>query len=184
MNSAKARGDVVLTILGLICSCAPVQRHETIQQPVGFRLSADIGSPLFHVERTSDLPNAFGNADLFGGKVDAGYVELLFAGTAPSGEIRFRVVDMNTRSNETTMSRYGGTQVHATTSTYGNTSYTDATIREPQGATHALPPNTTEFLFDPRSGPLVIRGIEVTILGVWPYRCDYVLRDLRRPPPR
>lgn len=185
MNTWKREASVVgLAILAAICSCAPVQHHETLRQPFGLRLSADIGSPIFHVERTKDLPNAFGNADLYGGKVDEGYVVLLFAGLAPSGEVRFHIVEMNTRSNETTMSRYGGTQVHATTNTYGNTSYTDATIREPQGRTQVLPPNTTEFLFDPRSGPLTIRGIEVTIVGVWPYRCDYVLRDLRRTPPR
>ena len=115
MNPICRCGRLVLALVSATCGCAPVQRHETIQQPVGVRLSAEIGSPLFHIDRTSDLPNAFGNADLFGGKVDAGTVDLIFAGMAPSGEMRFRLVEMNTRSSETTMSRYGRTQVHATT---------------------------------------------------------------------
>lgn len=172
------------TLLVLVCAlwgCASVRTYEALRQPIGVRLSAEIGAPLFHMDRNSDLPNAFGHADLFGGKVDGGYVELVFAGVAPTGGILLRVTDLATRSNETTMSRYGATQAHATTTTYGNVSTTDVTMREPpSGSTVPLPPNTTEFLYDPQTGPLMIRGIEVTILGLSSYRCDYALRDLRQ----
>ncbi len=176
-----------LTLFALLfAGCAPIQRYEALRQPVGVRLVADIGSPLFRIERSSDLPNAFGNADVFGGKVSGGYTELVFAGMQPTGEIRFRLTDIATRSNETAMTRYGSkdTRAHATTTTYGNTSETDITFHEPQqGSTVELPPNTVEFLFDPRSGPLLLRGIEVSVLGVTPYNCTYALRDFRQPPP-
>ena len=172
------------TLLVLVCAlggCASVQTYESLRQPAGVRLSADIGSPLLHMDRSSDLPNAFGKADVFGGKVDGGYVELVFAGVAQTGGILLRVTDLATRSSETTMSRYGTTQVQATTTTYGGVGTSDVTVRQPpQGSTMPLPPNTTEFLYDPRTGPLVIRRIEITILGLSPYRCDYALRDLRQ----
>ncbi|HJX54538.1 MAG TPA: hypothetical protein VJ801_17360 [Polyangia bacterium] len=173
--------NMLLVLVCALWGCASVRTYESLRQPIGVRLSAEIGAPLFHMDRSSDLPNAFGKADLFGGKVDGGYVELVFAGVAQTGGIIFRVTDLGTRSSETTMSRYGATQAQATTTTYGNVSTTDVTVREPpRGSTVPLPPNTTEFLYDTRSEPLVIRGIEVTILGLSPYRCDYALRDLRQ----
>jgi len=174
-----------LLLLGLgflvaTSACATAQNHSTLQQPTGTRLSATVGGSVFRIERTKDLPNAFGKADLFGGKVDAGYFELRFTGVEEDGRVRFRVTDLSTRSDETTMSRYGTTSARATSTTNGNVTTTDVTVNEPpRGSTTTLPPNTTEFLYDPRSGPLVLEGVEVTIVGLAPYRCDYSLRDQR-----
>jgi hypothetical protein len=165
-----------LVLFSASYACAPVQHHETIQQPLGVRLSADKGSSLFHIDRTSYLPTTFEETDLFDEKVDGGTIDLIFAGMAPSGEIRFQLVEIFTRSNRTMMRQQS--RAHAMT----DTSYPETTSSElSHESTFGLPPKTTEFLFDPKSGPLVIRGMEVVILGSWPDRCDYTLRDLRPP---
>jgi hypothetical protein len=180
---AKMIRNTVLVLSCALWGCASIQMYQSLRQPAGVGLSAEIGSPLFHIDRSSDLPNVFGKADLFGGKVDRGYVELVFAGVSQDGRVVFRITDLGTRSNETTMSRYGTTRAYATTTTYGGVSTSEITVSQPpQGSTVPLPQNTTEFLYDPGAGPLVIRGIEITILGLSPFRCKYVLRDLRQRP--
>jgi len=68
----KARLSVVkLTLLGFILSgCAPPKDYEVISQPKHVALTVYIDGEIVSIEKNSDLPNAFGGADIFGGKVD------------------------------------------------------------------------------------------------------------------
>jgi hypothetical protein len=160
--------------------CASIQHYDKLEQPAGKALQAEIGTPLFRISRSSDLPKAFGKADLWGGKVDEGYVEIVFAGITAGGAIVLHVTDVRTRSTETTMSRYGTGSARSTSTTYGNTTTTQTVYVPPrEGSTTILPPNTTEFVYDPRTGPLVIRGIEITVTSVAAYQLGYLLRDVR-----
>lgn len=174
----------VLTLTALAaCGCASVRTYQSLKQPIGVPLSAEIGASLFHIDRSRDLPNVFGKADLWGGKVSDGYVDVVFAGVAENGALRLHLTDAGTMSDENTMSRYGTTQVRATTTTAGNVSVTDVSIAQaPHGSTTLLPPNTIELLYEPRTGPLVLRGIEITVLQASATRCQFRLRDVRTPP--
>jgi hypothetical protein len=176
---------VILTLAaGMSLGCAPIRSYEVVQQPVATTLHAGIGGKLFRLERTSDLPTASGGADIFGGKVDRGFVELRFVGLADDGRVILRLTDVETRSNETTMSRYGvghATATRTTTAT-GYGSWTTASgeyIPPPKGQTVVLPPNTVEFWYDTTTGPLVIEGMEGTFQGVSPQVVTYRLQDLR-----
>lgn len=149
-------------------------------------LHAGIGGKIFRIERTSDLPNAVGGADIFGGKVDRGFVELRFAGLADDGRVILRLTDLETRSNETTMSRYGVGHATATGTTTATpyrswTTVSGVYVPPPRGQTVILPPNTVEFWYDTTAGPLVIEGIEVTFLAVSSQGVTYRLQDLRPP---
>ena len=96
---------LVITLAG--CG-ATIQTYERLSQDTGRELSTHVGGQVLRVQRTSDLPNAFGKADVFGGKVNRGYTELRYQGLAPDGRLIFRVTEVETESTETTMSRYGG----------------------------------------------------------------------------
>lgn len=127
---------------------------EKLGQKVGVALEAYIGGQVFKITRTSPLPNAFGKADIFGRTVDRGSVELRYQGQAPDGKLVFRLVDIDTRSNETTMNR---SQLSVTTGQVNANSFAGATrargtaytIRGQDGHNEMLPPNTTEFAIDP-----------------------------------
>jgi hypothetical protein len=166
----------------LIAGCGTIQTYERLVQPTESELNTYIGGPVFRIERSSDLPNVVGKADIWGGKVDRGFVELRYQGVAPDGKLLFRVTDIETRSNETTMSRYGLRQstVNATTTvsptgTSANTFGTVTTVA-PQGQTQLLGPNTTEFAFDVvKSKVLTIAGVTVRIVGFDAQSLRYVL---------
>ena len=157
--------------------CAPLTMKSQLQQQENVALSASIGSEMLRVTRSSPLPNAFGRADLFGGTVDRGFVSLRFQGYHTDGSLVFRVVDIETRSNETTMSRYGGSHTNITAQRYGNTVYATAqTYSAPRGSTTLLSPNTTEFRL-PAEFPqeFEIHDVTIKLLGSGPTSVRYKL---------
>ena len=92
-----------------LAGCSSIKTYENLSQDTGIELSTHVGGKVLKVQRTSDLPNAFGAADIYGGKVNQGYTELNYQGLASDGRLVFRVLEVDTQSTETTMSRYGAT---------------------------------------------------------------------------
>ena len=144
---------------------------EKLAQKVGVPLDAYIGGQVFKITRASPLPNLFGKADLFGRTVDRGSVELRYQGQTTDGKLVFRLVDIDTRSNETTMNRtpVSVTSGQATANTIGDRTTARGsayTIRGQEGRNEMLPPNTTEFAVDPekkrelRFGTVTVNVVE------------------------
>lgn len=132
-----------------------LQVSEKLIQPVGASLETHIGGQVFKVIRTSPLPNAFGKADIFGRTIDRGSLELRYQGLALDGKVVLRLVEVDVRSNETTMNRnpVGVTSGSASTSlnpggTSSTTRGTAVTIAGQAGRNEMLPPNATEFSVD------------------------------------
>ncbi len=179
-------------LMALIAGCASIQRYETLDRDPGTVLSASINEAVYKIDRESDLPNWYGRADIFGGKVDEGSVELRFMGLNEDGLIIFRLTDTEIESNETTMSRYrvsstttenttsqGTATVTGNTISGSGTSSTVTTTRERPDATIVrLPPNTVEFLFNPDTGQLPLGRVVVDVLAVAPYSITYRLELL------
>lgn len=158
---------VVLTLVLALAGCgATIQTYERLSQDTGRELSTHVGGQVLRVQRTQDLPNAFGKADVFGGKVNRGYTELRYQGLAADGRLVFRVTEVETESTETTMSRYGGSTSTLNAQRVGNSVYgTVTTYDAPRGSTERLPPNTTEFALDPKkTKEFTIGGIKVMVL--------------------
>ena len=179
-------------LMVLIAGCASIQTYETLDRDPGTVHSVSINAAVYKIERESDLPNWFGRADIFGGKVDEGLTELRYMGLNEDGLIIFRLTDTEIESNETTMSRYGASSTTtATTTSQGEATVTGNTIsgsgtsstvtttrKRPDGTTVLLPPNTVEFLFDPETGQLPLGKVVVEILAVTPYSITYSLEVL------
>ena len=68
------------------CAGTPVQHYEKLSHGFEQVHSTYIGGAVFRIHRSSDLPNAFNEADVFGGKVERGFTELRFAGLSPDGK--------------------------------------------------------------------------------------------------
>ena len=182
----------LLTILGIfLASCAQIESYEEINVQVGKLTRISIGEELFRIRKSRDLPNVFGRADVYGGKIDEGFSELRFLGLNESGEIVFRYTDIDIESNETVFTRYGGRRANVHTmstgnatlvgnSVYGNSSSTTTvTMSEPPKPTITqLPPGAVEFAFDPEEGVLEIADYSVEILEVQAYGLVFRLTPL------
>ncbi len=96
-------------IVILLTACAnvrhPIQDYRLFDQPLSTPVTASVGSILVRMNRQSDLPNVYGGKDIYGGKVDRGYVEVKLVGVAGK-EITLSVSDVTRQSSETTMDRY------------------------------------------------------------------------------
>lgn len=159
---------IALTLALALAGCgATIQTYDRLSQDTGRELSTHVGGQVLRVQRTQDLPNAFGKADVFGGKVNRGYTELRYQGITSDGRLVFRVTEVETESTETTMSRYGGSTSTLNAQRVGNNVYgTVTTYDAPRGSTERLPPNTTEFALDPKkTKELTIGGIKVLVIN-------------------
>ena len=67
---------ITLTISVLInvvlSGCGTIRSHRHLEQPLGTSLTTGIGGTIFRLNKTGDLPNAFGGRDIWGGKIDKG----------------------------------------------------------------------------------------------------------------
>ena len=181
---------IILTFL--VWGCSQIQRYENVSKPLDVQQTTVLGSELYRINKTRDLPNAFGKADLWGGKVNEGYSELRFMGLTQDGKIIFRLTDIDIESNESVFTRYGSSHstlnsnTAANTAAYGNTAYgsaqTNTTIyyhEKPKATITNLPANSIEFIFDPSEKTLQLDGVTIEIYEVKAYSISYVLHKNR-----
>ena len=67
----RATALVAISVAG----CAPVDVHSEADRPPG-EAYASVGDIALRVEKTDDLPNVFGRADVFGRKRNRGFSDL------------------------------------------------------------------------------------------------------------
>ncbi|MGR5282707.1 peptidase [Photobacterium damselae] len=157
----------------ILSGCSSIQHYEKTNITLGTHLQASIGSSIFQISKTKDLPNAFGSADIYGGKVNTGYSDLRFMGLSSNKELIFRFTDIVIDSNETTMSRYGVNVTHVNSDNWGN--LTATTYSKPTSSTYQLPPNTVEFKVPKDKKTLPINGYTVQILNANEYSIEYIV---------
>ncbi len=96
----------VLIIVSLsISGCGTIRSHRNLEQPMGSVLTTGIGGTVFRLNKTGDLPNAFGGRDIWGGKIDKGFAEIKLAGIEGTVLI-LEIIEVNKHSSETVMDRY------------------------------------------------------------------------------
>lgn len=107
---------LAVSIVALVAACATPQKQEQVSQVRGETLVAGVGDVVLRIERTSDLPNAFGGADIFGRKKAQGATEVRFLGIS-DGHVVLARNDIDIDSDETTMTRGGGLLLPSQTTT-------------------------------------------------------------------
>ena len=98
--------QILIILCILSAGCATVRYHEILQQPTDKLLTASAGATIFRVNKTSDLPNAFGGRDIYGGKIDRGFSEVKLVKTEEKRFVYFLVKEVYLHSTDTTMDRY------------------------------------------------------------------------------
>jgi hypothetical protein len=107
-------------LLAVLTGCGTIKHYENLAQLTGRDLETYVGRAIFKLTRTCDLPNVFGKADIYGGKVFRGYTEVRYQGFLEDGKILLRITEVETQSNETAMSRYSTSHGTYNANTHGN----------------------------------------------------------------
>ena len=65
---------IFLFFVPIITGCAQIKTYKTLEQPINTPVYADVGGVVMKVRKTRDLPNMYGRADMWGGKVRLSYL--------------------------------------------------------------------------------------------------------------
>ena len=163
---------LVTVLLAITLSgCASIRSHRTLTQPSGVILTAGVGSTLFRLNKTGDLPNAFGGRDIWGGKVDKGFTEiklLAIDGTV----LTLATADVDLQSTETVMDRYKPFQNRNAVMAVDVQNEINI---GPQGS--EVQPSILKFDTS-RQNDLVVGGVQLMIISVKPYTVQYTVKDI------
>ena len=160
----------VLAIVLLATGCGAIRSHRQLEQPLGAQLTSGIGGTLFRLNKTADLPNAFGSRDIWGGKVDKGFAEMKLV-SIEDQTVVLDVFDINRQSSETTMDRYKPFQRSAIVSV-------DVQQSVALGQGETSKPYRIR-LDTGQQQDIVISGVRVKFIEVQPYSVRYTLQDLQ-----
>jgi len=162
---------VSLLLANLLLSCATIEHYKIVDQELDVNLRTYPGGTIIKITKQKDLPNAFGKADLWGGKVDEGFIELKYFGEVDENKFALGLKEVSIVSNETSMSRYGGSvsTVNITTNKdhLGNyyTTGVVTSIKSPESRTYVLPPDYYDFVWDLSKGNIFsIEGYSIQFI--------------------
>jgi hypothetical protein len=163
-------GLVLVVTLTLMAACGAIRSYRQVDQQVGPQLTTGIGGTVFRLNKLSDLPNAFGGRDIYGGKVDRGYAEMKLAGIEDQTVI-LDIVDVSRQSSETTMDRYK----HLI-----RPGVVNVDIQQSLSVGGSPGPSPARIHLDTKKQrDIVISGIRVTFVEVQPFSVRYTLEDLQ-----
>jgi hypothetical protein len=192
----------IISVL-IISSCATIEEYEKLTQETNVPLSTSVNGVIFKIKKEKDLPNAFGRADIYGGKVDQGEKVLRYMGLNSSGNMVLRITDIDIKSNETVFTRYniprvisnnntnstpqmtggwiggqGQTNQPQVNQTTINNNNTVVISDSPEANIDRLPPNVYQFEFNHKENSLLDLGyIKVNFQEVSAYLVRYTLED-------
>lgn len=165
-------------LAALAGACSPITRYSDARQDVGAELGAMTGATVLHLDRTRDMPNVVGRADVWGRRVNEGYLAVRYLGLVDD-KPAFAVEEVAMSSNETTLSRGFAFSQGSSSFAAGPTS----AFGQSGGSSFVLPPspvqvdvgpvNAGRFVHDPAQGPLIVEGYRLTVLQATPSRLTY-----------
>ena len=179
---------------GLVCGtllggCAQIEHTQQLQQPVGQRLATPVGGTLATIGKQKDLPNVFGKADLYGRKVDTGFIKIVYRGRAEDGGVLVEQVDVDVHSNASVLTRMPSTyssstsaMVHgnAMANAYGGSATVTGSAHgygmamAPHAETNiVLPPTATKFHVPNGKTLTLSTGQVIEFLEVQPHQVSY-----------
>ena len=161
-----------------IVGCGAIQEYSKLHTPVDRTLRAGVGQAVFRIQKSRDLPNVYGKADIFGRKVDTGYRELRYLGMADASTLAFVFHEQEIYSNETTMLRTGVAPPVLNTTGSG---VVGAVPVAPSATTQLLAPYDVPFKHNFVQSPVFEHsGVRITIIKATPSELTYSLSQAEK----
>lgn len=185
------------TCLGpAVVGCAPVEHKQQLVEASGRVATVPVGGALATIRKQKDLPNAFGNADIMGRKVDTGYVKLVYKGPGTDGGAMLQQIDVDVHSNASVYTRmpavYSASSTGSVvgdvvasggmaTGTITGSSSASAMAMAPHAETNiVMPPNVTTFTVPKGKSLTLPTGQTIEFLDVQSHQVSYrIVGDAR-----
>lgn len=147
----------ILLLSLALASCAPIQQTSVVSTPTRQQLSAGVGDVIFRAEGRESMPNAFGNADVFGRTRPTGFTLLQYGGIHNGKAVLLRT-GIVTQSDATTMNSTGMILPTAqTTSIHGSVGTTPVSgTAVSQGSIYVPPAGSTSTSMQAPAIPIEI----------------------------
>jgi hypothetical protein len=184
------RTNIVVVIAALaLSSCGQVERRQQLTENSGKVTTVPVGGAIATINKEKDLPNVFGRADIFGRKVDTGFIKIVYKGRDPNGAILVEQVDVDIQSNASVLTRmpatyssnsqgsvagnfsgpYGTITGQSSSSAFGTAPHQEQNI--------VLPPTATRFAVPPGKTLTLPTGQTIEFLNVEPHQLTYRILD-------
>src|SRR3954454_18744541 len=98
-------GFLVVIAFLLLPACAQIEHSQQIAEPVGRVTIVPVGGTIATINKEKNLPNIFGRADIYGRKVDEGFIKIIYKGRGNDGSAQVEQVDVDVRSNASVLTR-------------------------------------------------------------------------------
>jgi len=168
-NKLVISGLIIVSFL--LSGCGTIRSHRNLEQPTESVLTTGIGGTVFCLNKTGDLPNAFGGRDVWGGKIDKGFAEMKLAGIEGTVLI-LEIIEVNKHSSETVMDRYKPFQNrNAAVNVDVDNSLTIGNQTQPK-------PYIVRF-DTAKQRDIVISGVRVAFSELQPYSVQYSLVNVQ-----
>lgn len=175
-----------------VVGCAPVEHRQQLSETVGQVTTVPAGGTIATINKQKDLPNIFGRADIYGRKVDTGFIKIIYQGRGNDGSALIEQVDVDVHSNASVFTRMpamSGANSQVTVTGSGNGAVmgqgtSGAWSVAPQVEQNiVLPPTGARFAV-PKGKTLTLpTGQTIEFLDVEPYQLTYRILDNKGQPP-
>jgi hypothetical protein len=164
---------VTLAVAALtVAGCAEVQQRQQLAEPIGLVMRTPVGGTIATIRKDRDLPNAWGRADIYGRKVDAGFTKIIYRGRESDGSILVEQIDIDLKSNASTLTRppviYTRTQPAVASSRESGAVYGSSrtvSIASPSEQSAVALPNAAQFSVPKQSSLTLPTGQTVEFIA-------------------
>jgi hypothetical protein len=195
-NTAMGRACVfVLAASWLLSSCAQVEHRQQLAESTGRPTTVQVGGAIATINKEKDLPNIFGRADIYGRKVETGFLKLVYKGRGKDGSALVEQIDVDVQSNasvltrmpqtysansqETASGNFQANRFGGSGSVTGQASSSAFAIAPHAEQNIVLPPRATAFAVPKGKTVTLPTGQTVEFLEIEPYQVTYRIVDQR-----
>jgi len=162
-------------------ACAQIEQKQLLAEPVGQEITVPVGGAIATINKQKDLPNVFGRADIYGRKVDTGFVKIVYRGRSPDGSPIIEQVDVDVQSNASVFTRMpsiytASSQANVSGSygtVYGHGSSSAVAMSPHQEQTFILPPREATFTVPKGKTLSLPTGNTIEFVQVEPHQVTY-----------
>jgi hypothetical protein len=166
-----------------VAGCAQVQQRQQLAEPIGLVMRTPVGGTIATIWKDRDLPNAFGRADLYGRKVDAGFIKIIYKGRESDGSVLVEQIDIDLKSNASTLTGRRvtrGVQPAIATSRETGAAYGSSqtvSIASPAEQSSVSLPSASQFSVPKQKTLTLPSGQTVEFIAADPHQLTYRIID-------